>query len=188
MPLLKVIVTSTRPTRIGRNIGDWFTRHAVEHGGFDVELVDLAEVGLPFLDEPEDATTGNYVHQHTRDWSATIDAADAFVFVMPEYNYAFNAPLKNALDFLYREWAHKPVGFVSYGGLSGGMRAVELLKPVVTKLRMVPAGEAVTVFRRRSMDADGHLIVDGTLSGSADAMLEELGRLTRAMSAMRSPV
>ncbi|MDP9860840.1 MULTISPECIES: NADPH-dependent FMN reductase [Streptosporangium] len=188
MPLLKVIVASTRPVRTGRAIGDWFTRHAVEHGGFDVELVDLAEVGLPFLDEPEDATTGNYVHQHTKDWSATIDAADAFVFVMPEYNYAFNAPLKNALDFLHREWAHKPVGFVSYGGLSGGLRAVELLKPVVTKLRMVPAGAAVTVFRRKSVAADGTLTVDSTLSESASAMLEELGRLTQAMSVMRSSV
>ncbi|GAA2354616.1 NADPH-dependent FMN reductase [Nonomuraea africana] len=187
MPTLKVIVASTRPTRIGRTIGDWAAAHAVRHGGFDVELVDLAEVGLPFLDEPEDATTGRYVHQHTKDWSARIDAADAFVFVMPEYNYCFNAPLKNALDFLYREWAHKPVGFVSYGGLSGGLRAVEMIKPVLVKLRMVPAGNAVAVFRRQMMDANGRLIVDDDLTASADGMLDELRRLTEALSAMRLP-
>jgi hypothetical protein len=92
MPLLKVIVASTRPGRVGRNIGDWFAQHAVEHGGFTVEIVDLAEVGLPFLDEPEHPATGIYRHQHSKDWSATIGEADAFAFVMPEYNYAFSAP------------------------------------------------------------------------------------------------
>ncbi|MBA2891973.1 NAD(P)H-dependent FMN reductase [Nonomuraea soli] len=179
---MKIIVASTRPTRIGRTIGDWVTAHAVRHGGFDVELVDLREVGLPFLDEPEDATTGRYVHQHTKDWSATVSSADAFVLVMPEYNHAFNAPLKNALDFLHREWEHKPVGFVSYGGLSGGLRAVELLKPVLVKLRMFPAGNAVTIFRRQMMDPGGRLLVDASLTGSADAMLDELGMLTRTMA------
>ncbi|MGW0804694.1 NADPH-dependent FMN reductase [Nonomuraea sp. NPDC002799] len=186
MPTLKVIVASTRPTRIGRTIGDWATAHAVEHGHFDVELIDLAEVGLPFLDEPEDATTGRYVHQHTKDWSATIGAADALVFVMPEYNYGFNAPLKNALDFLHDEWAYKPVGLVGYGGMSGGMRAVEMIKPVLVKLRMVPAGDAVTIFHRQSMTADGRLSVDERLSSAADGMLRELRHLTEAMSVMRA--
>ncbi|GAA3158665.1 NAD(P)H-dependent oxidoreductase [Planomonospora alba] len=188
MPALKIIVASTRPTRIGRVIGDWVAARAVEHGRFHVELVDLAEVGLPFLDEPEDATTGRYVHQHTKDWSATIDAADALVFVMPEYNHGFNAPLKNALDFLHREWAYKPVGLVSYGGLSGGLRAVEMLKPVLVKLRMVPAGNAVTVFHRQSMTADGRLSADERLRSSAEGMLEELERLTEAMAVMRAAV
>lgn len=188
MPVLKVIVASTRPTRVGRVIGDWVAACAAEHGRFRVELVDLAEVGLPFLDEPEDATTGRYVHQHTKDWSATIDAADAVVFVMPEYNYGFNAPLKNALDFLHREWAYKPVGLVSYGGLSGGLRAVEMLKPVLVKLRMVPAGNAVTIFRRESMTADGRLAADERLRSSAEGMLEELRHLTEAMAVMRAAV
>lgn len=186
MPLLKVIVASTRPGRIGRGIGDWFAGHAAEHGGFDVQIVDLAEVGLPFLDEPEHASTGNYVHRHSKEWSATIGEADAFVFVMPEYNHAFSAPLKNAIDFLYYEWRYKPVGFVSYGGMSGGLRAVQMMKQVVTTLRMVPAGEAVTVFTRRQLDAAGRLTVDEGLSASATGMLDELGRLTAAMSAMRS--
>ncbi|WP_371780282.1 NADPH-dependent FMN reductase [Streptosporangium subroseum] len=95
MPLLKVIVAITRPGRVGRvgrNIGAWFARHSVEHDGFTVEIVDLAEVGLPFLDEPEHPVTGNYLHQHSKDWSAIIGEADAFVFVLPEYNYTFSAP------------------------------------------------------------------------------------------------
>ncbi|GIH74843.1 NADPH-dependent FMN reductase [Planobispora longispora] len=186
MPLLKVIVASTRPGRIGRNIGDWFTGHAAGHGGFDVELADLAEIGLPFLDEPEHPSKREYVHQHTKDWSAAIDPADAFVFVMPEYNYGFNAPLKNAIDFLYHEWRYKPVGFVSYGGMSGGLRAVQMIKQVVTTLRMVPAGEAVTVFTRQSVDPDGRLVPDAGLTAAATGMLDELGRLAEAMSAMRA--
>jgi NAD(P)H-dependent FMN reductase len=186
MPLLKIIIASTRPGRVGRNIGDWLARHAVEHSGFTVEIVDLAEVGLPFLDEPEHPATGNYLHRHSKEWSATIGEADVFVFVMPEYNYAFSAPLKNAIDFLYHEWRYKPVGFVSYGGMSGGLRAVQMMKQVVTTLRMVPAGEAVTVFTRRQLDADGRLVVDDDLSASATGMLDELGRLTQAMTAMRS--
>jgi NAD(P)H-dependent FMN reductase len=95
-------------------------------------------------------------------------------------------PLKNAIDFLYHEWRYKPVGFVSYGGMSGGLRAVQMMKQVVTTLRMVPAGEAVTVFTRRQLDADGRLVVDDDLSASATGMLDELGRLTQAMAAMRS--
>ena len=109
-----------------------------------------------------------------------------FAFVMPEYNYAFSAPLKNAIDFLYHEWRYKPVGFGSYGGMSGGLRAVQMMKQVVTTLRMVPTGEAVTIFTRRQLDADGRLIVDDDLSASATRMLDELGRLTQAMSTMRT--
>src|SRR3954466_1851448 len=115
MPKLQVIIASTRPGRVGLPVGRWFHDRAVKHGGFDVELVDLAEVNLPFMDEPHHPRLGRYEHQHTKDWSARIASGDAFVFVLPEYNYGITAPLKNAIDYLNREWAHKPVGLVSYG-------------------------------------------------------------------------
>ena len=121
---LQVVIASTRPGRIGPVVGDWFVQQAKAHGAFDVEVTDLAELNLPFHDEPNHPMTGHYEHEHTREWSRIVDAADAIVFVMPEYNYSFSAPLKNALDYLNREWAYKPVAFVSYGGISGGMRAV----------------------------------------------------------------
>ncbi len=130
---LLVIIASTRPGRIGPTIADWFVGQATEHGGFDVEVADLAEIDLPLLDEPAHPATGKYVHQHTKDWSALVDSADAFVFVMPEYNHSYTAPLKNAIDYLNREWAYKPVGFVSYGGVSGGLRAVQAIKPVIER-------------------------------------------------------
>ena len=93
---------------------------AVAHDGFQPELVDLAEVALPFMDEPNHPRLRTYIHQHTKDWSAKIEAGDAFVFVMPEYNHGMTAPLKNALDYLQHEWQYKPLGFVSYGGVAAG--------------------------------------------------------------------
>jgi len=185
---LTVLVASTRPGRVGRQLGDWFAELAVEHGGFEVDLVDLAEVALPFHDEPHHPSEGRYLHQHTRDWSATIDATDAFVFVMPEYNYGFSAPLKNAIDYLYREWQYKPVGFVSYGMTSGGLRAVQMIKQVVTTLKMMPLNEAVTVFLRQALDADGRLVRTEALDGAAGQMLDELGRLAPAFASVRAAV
>ena len=187
MPRLNVIVASTRPGRVGRQIADWFAARAVEHGGFEVRIVDLAEVNLPFHDEPHHPSEGRYVHQHTRDWSATIDAADAFVFVMPEYNYGFSAPLKNAIDYLYREWQYKPVAFVSYGMTSGGLRAVQMIKQVVTTLKMMPVNEAVTIFLRQALDGDGHLVRTAAMDATAGEMLDELARLTAALAPVRTP-
>ena len=125
--------------------GQWVYNQAVAHGGFQPELVDLAEVALPFMDEPNHPRLRTYVHQHTKDWSAKIEAGDAFVFVMPEYNHGMTAPLKNALDYLQHEWQYKPVSFVSYGGVAAGTRAVRMIKPVVVGLKMVPLVEAVAI-------------------------------------------
>lgn len=127
------------------------------------------------------------MYRHTRRWSETTAAADAFVFVMPEYNYGFNAPLKNAIDYLYREWQHKPVGFVSYGMTSGGLRAVQMIKQVVTTLKMVPVNEAVTIFLRQALDESGALIPDAGRDAAADVMLDEIARLSAALSTLRVP-
>src|SRR5205823_11451779 len=113
MPRLLVITSSTRPGRTAAAVTPWVADLAARHGGFDVEIADLAEIGLPFLDEPEHPSERAYRHQHTKDWSATVDAADAFVIVTAEYNRGITAPLKNALDYLDGEWHAKPVGFVS---------------------------------------------------------------------------
>jgi NAD(P)H-dependent FMN reductase len=98
-PVLEVVTASTRPGRTGRAFADWFIGVAADHGAFEVVDVDLATVALPFLDEPHHPKLGRYVHEHTKQWSATVSRADALVFVTPEYNYGYNAVLKNALDF-----------------------------------------------------------------------------------------
>lgn len=184
-PRLGVIVASTRPGRVGRQIADWFADRVRERGGFDLEIIDLVEVNLPFLDEPEEPSLRRYAHPHTKEWSATIDAVDAFVFVMPEYNNGFTAPLKNALDFLYEEWHYKPVGFVSYGMSSSGMRAVQMIKPVVTALKMMPVQDAVAVPLRQCLDADGRLHPSESMAHAAIAMLDEVHRLTTAFALLR---
>ncbi len=179
-PRLAVVVASTRPGRVGPAFGRWFTGRVAEHGAFDGTLVDLAEVALPFLDEPEHPKLRRYAHAHTRAWSALVDACDAFVLVTPEYNHGYNAVLKNALDFLHHEWADKAVGFVSYsGGVAAGTRAVQQLKPVLTCLRMVCVYETVAIpFCERHLRDDGTVGEDGVLAPAADAMLDELARVT----------
>ncbi|MEU8434231.1 NAD(P)H-dependent oxidoreductase [Streptomyces sp. NPDC029216] len=146
MTRLHVISSANRPTSAGRPLARWIADLAREHGTFEVTPVDLAEIALPFLDEPEFPSSGNYAHQHTRDWSALIDSADAFVFVLPMYNGGFTAPFKNAVDFLYSEWQGKPVGLVSYSaGGTGGTPAAEMLLPVLTQVGLVPAARSVAV-------------------------------------------
>ncbi|MGY1709005.1 NADPH-dependent FMN reductase [Geodermatophilus sp. SYSU D00758] len=144
-PVLQVVAASTRPGRHGPAVARWLARAAGAHGGFDVELVDLAEVGLPLFDEPHHPRLGRYEHQHTRDWSATVSRADAFAFVTPEYNHSFPGALKNALDHLSAEWADKAAGLVTYGGVPAGLRAAAALKPVLGALRMTPVVEAVSI-------------------------------------------
>ena len=109
MTKLEIIIASTRPGRVGPSVARWIRDQAVQHGGFDeVELVDLAEVNLPFMNEPNHPRLRKYTHQHTKDWANKIVEADAFILVMPEYNYGFNAELKNALDYLNQEWNYAP--------------------------------------------------------------------------------
>jgi NAD(P)H-dependent FMN reductase len=183
--LLQIVIASTRPGRIGPVIGDWFAEQAKAHGGFEVEVTDLKTLDLPFHDEPAHPMTGQYEHQHTKDWSAIVDRSDAFAFVMPEYNHSFSAPLKNAIDYLNREWAYKPAAFVSYGGVSGGMRAVSTFKPVVATLRMVPVLDAVTIPMAKSLiDADGFHPTD-IISASATTTLDELAKLAPALATVR---
>jgi NAD(P)H-dependent FMN reductase len=175
MPKLHVILASTRPGRAGEPIADWFVERAQKHGAFEVELIDLAEVGLPFFDEPAHPRLRRYEHEHTKAWSAKIDAGDAFVFVTPEYNFGYPATLKNAIDFLHFEWQHKPVGFVSYGGVAAGTRAVQQLKQVVTTIKMLPLFESVSIpFHTQFIDEEGRVQANETMETAADAMLSEL--------------
>lgn len=185
---LTVIVVSTRPGRQGPAVAAWFEGLARAHGGFAVEIVDLAEVGLPLFDEPRHPRLRQYEHAHTRDWSATVERADAFVLVTPEYNFATPPSLVNALDFLVREWAYKPVGFVSYGGVSAGLRGVQMTKLLLTSLKMMPIPEAVAIpFFTRHLDADTGAFDPGeTQADAARGMLGELARWAAALRPLRS--
>ena len=183
-PILRVVVASTRPGRIGRPVADWVVDRARSAGGFRVEVTDLAELDLPMMNEPNHPRLAQYTLEHTKAWSALVDGSDAFILVMPEYNYGFTAPLKNALDYLSKEWAHKPVGFVSYGGASGGMRAVELLKPVLTALRLYAVADAVALhFVANQLDERR---VFQPTSQQDDALARQLTEIARVAPALRT--
>jgi NAD(P)H-dependent FMN reductase len=182
-----IIVASTRPGRVGLPVAEWFEARALGQGDFDIDLADLKEIDLPFLDEPKHPRLREYEHQHTKDWSARVEAADAFVFVIPEYNYGFNAPLKNALDYLNAEWNFKPVGLVSYGGVAAGTRAAQMIKQVVTTLKMMPLFESVSIpFVAQFLDEHGALVPNDVMEKAADAMLAELRRVSDAMAPLRA--
>jgi NAD(P)H-dependent FMN reductase len=174
-PHLQIIIGSTRPGRRGSAVGSWFHDLAVRHDKFGVELIDLAEVALPLFDEPVPPGRGPYAHEHTRRWSRTISAGQAYVFVVPEYNHSYNAATKNALDFLGEEWRNKPVGFVGYGGIAAGARAVQALTPVVVALGMRPITPAVHIpLINRAMAAGGPFTSQDRLDASAMTMLDNL--------------
>lgn len=179
-----VIVGSTRPGRIGSPIARWIAELAGSLPGIEVDLIELAEVALPFLDEPEHASTGIYTQQHTRDWSARIGALDAFILVTPEYNFSFSAPLKNALDYLSEEWNGKAVALVGYGGTSSGTRAVQALLPVITSLGMLCVGTLYIPFRQRLDAASGTLVLTEHDAQGALELARNLQRVARSLSAV----
>ena len=185
-PVLRIIIGSTRPGRVGPAVAAWIAERAVEHGGFDVQVADLAELNLPLLDEPNHPRMRQYTKQHTKDWSALVDASDAFVFVTPEYNHGFNGALKNAIDYLAVEWQNKAAGIVSYGGVAAGTRATQMLKQVLTALKVMPVPEAVNIpFVNQHLDEDRRFKSSEMLDASATAMLDELLRWTESLATLR---
>jgi NAD(P)H-dependent FMN reductase len=183
---LEVIIASTRPGRVGLPVAEWFAGVAKQDERFNVAVADLAEINLPFLDEPNHPRQRQYTKEHTKAWSARIDQADAFVFVTPEYNYSGPASLINALSFLYHEWAYKPAAFVSYGGISGGTRSVQHLKSPITTLRMMPIPEAVNIPFVATHVENGEFEADERNTEAAHTLLKELQRWAEATKRMRA--
>lgn len=186
---LHVIIGSTRPGRVGPAIARWFSDFAAKDGQFEPVLVDLADFKLPVYDEPRHPRLQQYEHAHTKAWSASVAAADTFAFVAPEYDYSPSPALTNALIYLSSEWKYKPAGIVSYGGVSGGLRAAQALKIPLTALGMMPLPEGVPIPNYpQYLDADkggfkSHELIDA----SAKTMLDELARWTDALNTMRAP-
>ena len=189
MSTLKIIIASTRPGRAGAPIGAWVTEAARTHGGFDqVEVLDLAEIDLPLLNEPQHPRLRQYTLPHTFTWSAAVDSADAFVIVLPEYNYSFPASIKNALDYLVHEWAYKPVGLVSYGGVGGGMRAANMIRPVLSVLKLIPLTEAVAIPWMSQQISDGVFHANEVNEQALTVMMDELVKMAGALAPLRAKV
>jgi NAD(P)H-dependent FMN reductase len=186
MPKLTIIIATVREGRAGEAIAQWFIERARQHGKFDVPVADLKELNLPLLNEPHHPRLKKYVHQSTKHWSAIVDAADAFVFVTPEYNYATPPALVNALDTVYHEWTYKPVGFVTYGGISGGLRAMQMTRTMVTGFKMMPMVEAVNIPFFAQHVKDGVFTPSETTEKSVAPMLDELLRWSDALKTLRT--
>jgi NAD(P)H-dependent FMN reductase len=185
VPRLGVVIVSVREGRVGKPVADWFHERARQHGGFDVQLVDLKDVGLPVLSEPNHPRLKKYTQEATQAWSATVESLDAFVFVTPEYNFSTPPGLVNALDHLYNEWLYKPAGFVSYGGISGGLRATQMTRMMLATFKMVPMVEQVIVPFVAKEVKDGVFPGSELFDNSAKVMLDELLRWTQALRGLR---
>jgi NAD(P)H-dependent FMN reductase len=170
-------------------VARWFHEFSGRHGKFDVELIDLADFNLPIYDEPIHPAQQKYEHTHTKAWSKSVAAADAYVFVTPEYNYSPPPSLVNALDYVYKEWNYKPCGFVSYGGVSGGLRSVQAAKLQITTLKMMPMMEGVMIPMVASMIDDADTFKSNDLiDKSGVTLLDELLLWTLGLKTMRESI
>ena len=186
---LKIIIASTRPGRKGRMVGNWFAELSQQYSKFNVEILDLKEINLPFMDEAAHPKMKRYEHEHSKQWSVKIDEADAFVFVNCEYNHGFSGPLKNAIDYLYSEWNYKPAAFVSYGGVAGGARSALMLSEVLTSLKIVPLSDTVTIpLINKFIDHDQQFLANDVITKSAHILMQELIHWTKALKEMRSSI
>ena len=188
MPRLGVVIASVREARVGRPVADWFVERARAHGGFDIDVVDLKDVKLPIFAERHHPRLRQYENDQQKTWSARIASLDAFVFVMPEYNYSTAPALTNAIDYLFFEWNYKAVGLVSYGGISAGLRAAQMVKLTTGGVKMVAIAEAVSIpFVGQAIDKEtGAFKPTDAQDKSAAAMLDELARWTTALATLRA--
>jgi NAD(P)H-dependent FMN reductase len=142
-----IILGSTREGRLGDKVAEWLNDEVSKIENFEIDFVDLRDLDLPFFNEPQSPAmikNGEYQNTSQKNWGERVANADAYLIITPEYNHSYSAVLKNALDYVYHEWAKKPVAFVAYG-VVGGARAVEHLRGVVAQLQMVSIQEAVHI-------------------------------------------
>lgn len=181
-----IIVGSTRPGRKADAVASWVRDIAATRGDAEYEVVDLADFGLPLLDEAVPAARGRYEHEHTQRWANTISGLDGFVFVTPEYNHSTSGALKNAIDFLYREWADKAAGFVGYGS-AGGTRAVEHLRLIMGELQVADVRAQVALSLFADFTNFTTFAPAAHQERSVHAMLDQVVAWSGALKPLRSP-
>lgn len=179
---LMILLGSVREGGIGQSIGSWLQRAAEEDGRFQVDLVDLRELALPMMDEPNHPRLQQYQRPHTVEWSKRVAAAQSFLFAFPEYNYSYAAPIKNAVDYLALEWSRKPVGFVNWGGNSGGTRAQTAMRPVTGALGMINTLGSIEINFPQQQIENGTFHPNDQQQAVLKLILDELLTLTAAFT------
>jgi NAD(P)H-dependent FMN reductase len=180
-----IITGSTRPGRNNEAVARWVEGIAKRREDAEFELVDIAEYKLPLLDEPVPPSMGQYSHAHTKAWARKIASFDAYVFVTPEYNHGISGALKNAIDYLYREWNNKAAGFVSYGS-AGGSRAVEQLRLVMGELMIADVRAQVMLSLFTDFENFSQFKPDPRHEASLNTMLDQVIAWGRALKSVRS--
>lgn len=180
-----IIIGSTRPGRKSEGVAKWFYELARKRTDAQFELVDIKDYNLPLLDEPAPAAQQKYSKEHTKKWAAKIDSLDAFVFVTPEYNHGTSGALKNALDFLYKEWNNKAAGFVSFGSALGA-RAVEQLRLTMGELQVADVRNHVGLSMFTDFENFSVLKPNPRHEASVAAMLDQLVAWGTALKALRT--
>ena len=179
-----IIIGSTRPGRKGEAVAKWVAELAKKRTGVEYELVDIKDYNLPLLDEPIPPSQGKYSKEHTRVWSAKIDSLDGYVFVTPEYNHSTSGALKNALDFLYKEWNNKAAGFVAYGS-AGGTRSVEHLRGIMAELQIADVRAQVMLSLRTDFKNYTEFTPAEYHEKSVEQVFEQVERWSSALKTTR---
>jgi NAD(P)H-dependent FMN reductase len=181
---IAIILGSTRPQRNGEAVARWVHQLAQKRGDAQYELIDLAEVNLPLLDEPVPPAYHKYSRPHTKAWSERIAGYDGFVFVTAEYNHGIPAALKNAIDYLFTEWNDKAAGFVSYGS-AGGVRAVEHLRGVMGEIMVADVRQQVQLSLATDFENYSRFKPDPRHEKSLATMLDQLLAWAGALRGLR---
>jgi NAD(P)H-dependent FMN reductase len=179
-----IILGSTRPGRNGEAVARWVHQLARRRTDATFELVDIADFGLPLLDEPVPPSLGRYSKDHTKAWARVIDGFDGFVIVTPEYNHSTSGALKNAIDYLYGEWNNKAAAFVGYGS-AGGARAVEHLRLIMAELQVATVRAQVMLSLATDFENYSTFKPAPQHEGSLAAMLDQLVAWSTALRTLR---
>src|SRR3989338_33689 len=186
---LKIILGSTRPGRFSEHAGAWALEQTKKNSGIEAEILDLRDYEMPFYNETVSPSykQAPYKSEAVEKWSKKIGEADGFIIISPEYNHGTAAVLKNALDYVFKEWNNKPVGFVAYGSV-GGARAVEQLRLITVELQMIPIRNAVHINAPWLLRDEAGNLKPGALDsyqGAIDGLLAQLIFWTKALKNAR---
>lgn len=169
MKQLRIVVSSTRPGRIGPKVAQWVAEQASTEE-WEVELLDLSS--LPFFDEEDMPRNGNYAKPHTKEWASQVFGSDALVVVTPQYNRSFPAPIKNAIDYLFAEWDAKPVALVGYGWTGASDATADLAK-VLGHVKADVVGSTGLVFTQ-DVSPEGEIEITDERRVELDGLLRDL--------------
>ncbi|MFK4103937.1 NADPH-dependent FMN reductase [Streptomyces sp. NPDC019531] len=164
-----LVIGSNRHGRFGPVVADWLLDRLRDRDDLAPEVVDVAGIDLPTTFAPTPGATAALASVTPR-----LASADAFVVLTPEYNHSFPAALKNLIDWHFTEWQAKPVALVSYGGISGGLRATEHLRQVFAELHAVTVRDTVSFHNAGGSFEDGRLKAPSGPEAAAKTMLDQL--------------